>query len=71
MLLDIEILYADRSITSRANLLTDVWALDLEVTWHMTLEWDWFQSYKPIFEGYVFMEDDHALEIVILAPSSS
>jgi len=29
----------------------------------MTPQQDWFPSYRPITEGYIFMGDDHTLEI--------
>ena len=29
----------------------------------MTPNRDWFHTYEPIFEGLVFMVNDHALEI--------
>jgi len=59
-----EILWADASITSKANLLTDVCLLDLRATWHMTPRRDWFLSYEPIFKGFVLIGDDLAFEIV-------
>ena len=43
--------------------LHDCWILDLGAAWHMTPCWDWFYTYELILEGYVFMENDHALEI--------
>ncbi|KAF7827077.1 Retrovirus-related Pol polyprotein from transposon TNT 1-94 [Senna tora] len=32
-------------------------------TWHMTSKRDWFCTYEPISEGYVFMGNYHTLEI--------
>ena len=30
----------------------------------MTPHRDWFYTYEPVLEGYMFMGNDHALEIV-------
>lgn len=38
--------------------------MDLGATWHMTSKRKWFQQYEANLEGYVFMRNDHALEIV-------
>jgi hypothetical protein len=43
--------------------LTEVWLMDSGATWRTTLNRDWFHTYEPIFEGSVFMGNDHALEI--------
>lgn len=42
------------------------WLLDIGfscATWHMTPCWDWFCTYEPILEGFMFMGNDHAYEI--------
>jgi len=41
--------------------------MDSGATWHMTRHRDWFHSYESISSGYVFMGNDHALEIVGIA----
>jgi hypothetical protein len=38
--------------------------MDSRATWHTTPNQDWFHTYEPIFEGLMFMGNDHALEIV-------
>ncbi|KAM7499646.1 hypothetical protein LguiA_024060 [Lonicera macranthoides] len=44
--------------------LANVWLLDSGVIWLMISHREWFHQYKPISEGFVFMGNDHALEIV-------
>ncbi|KAJ0084768.1 hypothetical protein Patl1_29612 [Pistacia atlantica] len=62
---DGEILFIEAETDSKGKKqLTDVWILDSGATWHMTSHRYWFQTYKPISEGSVFMSNDHALEIV-------
>ena len=61
---DGEILYSEASISSKGSKqLTDVWIMDTGVTWHMTPCRGWFCTYEPVLEGFVFMGDDHTLEI--------
>ncbi|KAH9668793.1 Integrase catalytic domain-containing protein [Citrus sinensis] len=43
--------------------LSDVWLIDSGATWHMTSRKEWFHTYEPISRGYVYLGDDHALEI--------
>jgi len=38
--------------------------VDSGATWHITPYCDWFYTYEPILEGFVFMGNDYALEIV-------
>ena len=61
---DGEILYSEVAIGSKGGKqLTVVWIMDSRATWHMTPRQDWFCTYEPISEGFVFMGNDHALEI--------
>ena len=61
---DGEILYSGATISSKGgNALNDGWIVDSSATWHMTPRKDWFCTYESISEGYVFMGNDHTLEV--------
>lgn len=61
---DGEILYSEATTaTEGRRRFTDVWLMDSGATWHMTPRREWFHQYEPISGGFVFMGDDHALEI--------
>ncbi|KAH9670648.1 hypothetical protein KPL70_017055 [Citrus sinensis] len=62
---DGEILYSEATtILQGKKRLSDVWLIDSGATWHMTSRKEWFHTYEHISEKYVYMGDDHALEIV-------
>ena len=61
---DGEILYSEATTIAKGRKkLTDVWIMDSGASWHMTLRKEWFHKYEPILKGFVFMGNDHALEI--------
>ncbi|KAH9779098.1 Integrase catalytic domain-containing protein [Citrus sinensis] len=62
---DGKILYSEATTVSEGRKrLYDVWLIDSRATWHMTSRREWFHTYESISGGSVYMEDDHALEIV-------
>ncbi|KAH9753523.1 hypothetical protein KPL71_015101 [Citrus sinensis] len=61
---DGEILYSEATTVSEGRKrLSDVWLIDSGATWHMTSRREWFHTYEPISGGFVYMGNDHALEI--------
>jgi len=61
---DGDVLYSEAvTVSTDRKELTEVWLMDSGATWRTTLNRDWFHTYEPIFEGSVFMGNDHALEI--------
>ena len=37
--------------------------MDSGASWHMTSNRNWFYSYELVSSGFVFMGNDHALEV--------
>ena len=61
---DGDVLYSGAATTSEGRKeLTDVWIMDSGATWHMTSHREWFHTYEPCSGGFVYMGNDHALEI--------
>ena len=61
---DGEILYSEATTVSEGKKrLSGVCLIDSGATWHITSWREWFHIYEPISGGFVYMRDDHTLEI--------
>ena len=67
---DEEILYNEATIGFKGGKqFTNVWVIDSEATWHITSRRDCFCTYELVSKGFVFMGNDHALELLVLVIS--
>ena len=62
---DGEVLCSEALTTAKSKKkFADIWLIDSRAMWHITSRREWFHQYEPVSKGLVYMDDNHALEIV-------